>query len=69
MYFYVNTHVEKSDEEYFLKNFLVLLIVIISAMKYSPFTADIYLSIQNDNSKFAHVRNWWDQILQFKGFF
>ena len=39
-------------------------------MKCSPFTVDISPYIQNDNSNFAHVRNWWDEmLLQFKGFF
>ena len=69
-----SSKVSFSSFEYFVlswhANFVVLLIVIISAMKCSPFTVDISPCIQSDNSIFAHVRNWWDEILlQCKNFF
>ena len=50
-------HTSKSFEHGLKPIFLslVLLIVIMSVMKRSPFTGDISPFIQNDNSKFAHV--------------
>ena len=67
MSFWYRLHIMKLN---FRANFLVLLTVVISAMKCSPFTVDICSYIQNDNSKCAHVWNWWDEILlQCQGFF
>ena len=57
----------------FRANFLVLFIVIISAMKCSPFTMDISSCIQNDNSKLMRrdtiaVRGFLLECFLFEGY-